>query len=122
MKTFLMTQIRNLMGGGASYLIIGLGAAIAIQYWQVGELRKKESRLTEERDTAIALAAEKDTLIASQSRQYRRQIETRKDEENAEAIINAVPDSHHCMRSAPVRSALEWLREHEAASTQIDND
>jgi len=122
MKTFLIGQLRGLFSGGASYVILALTAAFWFQNWQFSQSRDKQAALEIARDDALALAAEKDTLIASQSRQYRRQINTQKDQEHAEARIQSVPDSDSCAGSAPIGSALDWLREHESAAAKTIDD
>ena len=122
MMSFVLAQLRAFFGGGASYLFLGLGAAILFQYWQILDLRQGQAALKAERDQAVATAKEKDTVIVSQARQYQRQVQTRKDEANAEDIINAVPDSEQCIRSASINSAIGWLREHEAGAAETDHD
>lgn len=122
MMTFLITQLRRFLGGGASYFFIGLGVVLALQYWQINQLRVAEATLTEERDAALAELLEKDTVIASQARQYHRQVNSRKEQAHAEEIINAVPDSHHCNNSVAVNSAFEWLREHENKAADAHDD
>lgn len=122
MKTILLNYLQKFMGGGASYVLLGLGAAVMFQYWQIGHLRDKLDTLAGEKDAAIAQAKEKDTVIASQSRQYRRELATQKEETHAETLIKSVPDSDHCLRSAPVNSALDWLRQHESNTAKADHD
>lgn len=122
MKTLLFGYLQKLMGGGASYVLLGLGAAMVFQYWQIGQMRGELEALAREKEAAIAQAREKQTIITSQSRQFRRELATQKEETHAEDIIKSVPDSDHCLRSAPVRSALEWLRQHEGADAQANHD
>jgi len=122
MISFLTTQLGKLLGGGASYLILGLGAAILLQHWQIANLQKAQAELETERDQAIKQVQEKDTIISSQNRQYQRQVQTRKDETSAEDIIKSVPDSEECIRSATINGALGWLREHESAAAETHHD
>lgn len=122
MKLWLLTHVKTLMGGGASYIFIGLGSVLLLQYWQADQLRSKYEEAASERDDALALAAEKDSVIATQSRQFSRQITTQKEQDNAESLIQSVPDSHHCSQSAPIGHALNWLREHQTPSAQADHD
>jgi len=122
MKTILLTYLQKFTGGGAAYVVLGLGAALLFQHWQIAEMREKIERVAQEKEIAIAQAKEKDTVIASQSRQFRREQVNQKEESHAEDIIKSVPDSDHCLRSAPVDSALEWLREHEGTAAQTDDD
>lgn len=118
----LFAHLRNLLGGGASYIFAGLVAALLFQHWQVKELRSDNDAVKEARDMAMAQIQEKDSLIASQSQQFKRQSQSRKDEAHAEDIINSVPDSDHCARSASINSALDWLREHEGGIPETDDD
>lgn len=106
MMTLLTTQLRSFFGGGASYIFIGLGVFLVFQYWQIDRLQTDQAKLIQERDVALAQLLEKDTVIASQSRQYQRQINSRKEQVHAEEIINAVPDSSYCAHSDAVNSAL----------------
>lgn len=122
MKFWILTKFKALLGGGSSYIFLGLGAAFLFQYWQAEQLREKQNELEAQLEEAVAIAREKDTVIATQSRQFNRQISTQKDQENAETLIQSVPDSYHCAQSAPVGSALDWVRDHENGSAQTVHD
>jgi len=120
--TFLISQLRSLLGGGASYLFLAFGAMLLFQHWQVKNLQAERQILSDERNQAIALIKERDSVIASQSRQYQRQLNTRKEEVNAQEIIADVPDSNLCIQSESVNSALDWLRDYEKRTPQNDDD
>jgi len=122
MKTLLLTYLKPLLGGGSSYIFLGLGVMLLFQHWQLGNIRDNQAALEVARDEAVSLAKEREILIASQNRQFQRQIATRKEQDNAQDQIKAVPDSHDCSRSAPVIRALEWVREHEASHAETDSD
>lgn len=122
MKSFVVMYIKKFLGGGASYVVFGMITLLLIQYWQISNLKNDHIKVLEERDRALAKITEKDTVIASQARQYDRQINSRKDEEDAQKTINSVPNSDTCIHSPAIGNALDWLRERESRTAENDND
>jgi len=114
--------LRNLFGGGSSYLMIAFGFVIVTQYWKITNLKTETEKLEIIRDEAIAEIKERNTLILSQNRQFTRRQKTQEAQINAEDIIQSVPDSENCRESLPVGSALNWMREHKTGSPQTRDD
>lgn len=122
MISFILSKIQKLVSGGASYLFIGMGGALLFQHWYIGGLKKDYTNIVTQRDQALEQVQEKNTLIASQARQYSRQLISRKDENHAQKTINSVPDSSHCIESPAISSAIDWLREYEGGAAETDDD
>ncbi|NNE58075.1 MAG: hypothetical protein HKN36_08215 [Hellea sp.] len=121
MMNLILAQLKALFGGGATYLFLGLGAFLVFQNWQIGRIKSDRDNFQQERDVARAQTLQRDSVIASQSQQFTRRIETAKEQENADEIIMAVPDSDACRASAPVASALIWLRQRETITASGDD-
>lgn len=122
MIKFLWVQIRALLGGGASYLFLGLGAALVFQFWQLKAVKADRQFVLEQRDEALAAVLERNSLIASQSQQFKRRVQTQKEQDNAQQVIQSVPDSQNCTGSAPIGYALDWLRERESPRPETIHD
>ncbi len=122
MMNLLREYLRNLLGGGSSYLIILCGFVIVTQYWKIANLQAETEKLETIRDEAIADIKERDTLIISQNRQFTRRQKTQEAQIHAEDAIQSVPDSENCRESLPVGSALNWMREHKPDSPKASDD
>lgn len=118
-----MTSIlKAFLSGGASYVLLIMGGLILAQYWQISGLKKNYATTIAERDAARALVKEKDTLIASQTHQFQRQINSYKDEERVQKLITNVPDTYFCSDAPAIHNAVEWLRDRENREQTNDND
>jgi len=121
MMNLILAQLKALFGGGAAYLFFGLGAFLVFQNWQISRIKADRDSFQIERDEARAQTRQRESIIASQTQQFTRRIETAKEQNNADEIIMAVPDSEACRTSAPVASALIWLRQRESGAGSGDD-
>ncbi len=113
--------LKTLLSGGAAYVFMALFTGVLILNWQVKTLKQQKDEIKTERDQALKVVAEKDSVIASQSRQFSRREQHKKEQDDAYVLIQSLPDNYNCYESPPIDGAFEWLRQREAA-TQSETD
>ena len=108
--------------GGALYVVLVLAAVLFVQQMKLSQVGSKLHEITSIKNQALEQVREKDGVISAQSRQFQRRIQSQESQDNADTLIEAVPDSHYCYESLPVNGALEWLRQRESPNPKVNDD
>lgn len=110
------------MGGGASYVLIGITAFSFFQMVQIKHIKADSAEYKTERDDARKALKGKDSALKAQAEQNNRGKDLGKQGESAEEKINAQETEFKCAESKPIIAGLDWLRDFDAARADDNNN